>query len=204
MNTLQDWVLTPFRAAVHRATRTAVIADPHLGYDLARRRRGDAIPCFGLAESLTGLRRLREQYDVQRLVIAGDLVEDASGLPMVHELLAALAESRIELAGIAPGNHDRQSLIAGLPWQPDGIMLGRWRVVHGDALLPPGYVVQGHVHPCLNVAGGRRAPCYLHTEQHLVLPAFSADAAGVNIMRQPRWRDYHCVVIVGEKVMSVK
>src|SRR5438270_5847367 len=32
----EDWLLTPVRAAVHLPTATAVVADLHLGYELAR------------------------------------------------------------------------------------------------------------------------------------------------------------------------
>ena len=40
----EDWLLTPYRAAIHLPTATAVIADLHLGYDQVRQRGGEAVP----------------------------------------------------------------------------------------------------------------------------------------------------------------
>ena len=39
-----DWLLTPARVAIHTPTRTAVLADLHLGYAEARHRTGEAVP----------------------------------------------------------------------------------------------------------------------------------------------------------------
>jgi hypothetical protein len=49
---------------------------------------------------------------------------------------------------------------------------------------------------------GLTAPCFLLREDHLILPAFSADAAGVNVLRGSRWRGYRCCVIAGNKVLD--
>ena len=42
MRVHEDWLLTAQRVAIHVPTRTAVLADLHLGYDAARQRRGEA------------------------------------------------------------------------------------------------------------------------------------------------------------------
>jgi hypothetical protein len=47
------------------------------------------------------------------------------------------------------------------------------------------------------------APCYLVGAARLVLPAFSADAAGVNVLRARRWRPYRCCVIAGDCVVDL-
>ena len=74
-----DWLLTPQRVAVHVPTRTAVVADLHLGYDQARQRRGEAVPLTGLDDLLHALAVVVPRAGVRRLVIAGDLFEDAAG-----------------------------------------------------------------------------------------------------------------------------
>ncbi len=202
MRIRSDWQLTPERAAIHLPSATAVIADLHLGYALARRRRGEAIPEAGIEEARAGLQALTSRSDVRRLVIAGDLVEDASGGPLALSLLIWLRD-RVELLGIVPGNHDRGlSLPADLPLYPDGLLLDNWRVVHGDGPLPGGCIVQGHYHPCVRADGGVSAPCYLVAENHLVLPAWSADAAGVNVLGNPHWRRYRCCVPAGDRVLD--
>ncbi len=199
-----DWLLTPERLAVHLPTRTAVAADLHLGYDQARRRRGDAVPLAGLDDLLHALARLGPRHGLRRLVIAGDLFEDAAGRALVPDLLRWLSEHGLELAGIAPGNHDRGLARAEplLPVCPDGVRLGDWLVVHGDGALPPGRLVLGHFHPVLRWGRRLAAPCYLVAEGRIVLPALSPDAAGVNVLGARRWRGHRCAAVAGDSVLD--
>jgi putative SbcD/Mre11-related phosphoesterase len=199
-----EWLLTPQRVAVHRPTGTAVAADLHLGYDQARQRRGDAIPITGLDDLLHALTALVPSHGPRRLVVAGDLFEDATGRALVPDLLRWLADHGLELAGVVPGNHDRGLARAepSLPLCPDGVRLGDWLVVHGDAALPPGRLVLGHFHPCLRWGPRVTAPCYLVGEERIVLPAFSADAAGVNVLGARRWRGYRCAAIAGTEILN--
>jgi uncharacterized protein len=198
-----DWLLTPHRAAVHRPTATAVVADLHLGYDLARRRRGEAVPASSLDETCAALTPLLTTYVVRSLVIAGDVCEDAAGIGLIGELIAWLDRAGVRLAGIVPGNHDRvlRKRPERLPICAEGLRLGGWHIVHGDGKLPHGRVIHGHYHPCLRWQG-HAAPCYLIGERRIVLPAFTADAAGVNVLVQPQWRGYRCCIIAGQRVLD--
>jgi len=200
-----DWLLTPRRVAVHLPTRTAVAGDLHLGYDRARRRGGEAVPPRSIEEELGPLRRSLEEQGVSRLVVAGDLFEDArfERDEMVEELLGWASRHGVELAAVVPGNHDRGLGDAtDLPLRREGARLGEWAVVHGDAERREGPVVQGHEHPWLRWRPGVEGPCYLVAEGHLVVPAYSADAAGVNVLGQPRWAQYRACVIAGEQVLD--
>jgi metallophosphoesterase superfamily enzyme len=198
-----DWLLTVERAAVHLPTATAVIADPHLGYDHARRQAGEAVPALSLDDTLATLSCLLASAPVRRLVIAGDLVENQAGAPVVAELGRWLLDHGVQLLGV-PGNHDRGLLPADLdlPLHPDGVHVGRWRIVHGDRRLPGGPLVLGHFHPCLRWPGQPPVPCFLLSRRRLFLPAFSPDAAGVNVLRLRRWRHCHCHVIAGDRVLD--
>lgn len=199
-----DWLLTPERAAIHLPTATAVVADLHLGYDRARRRRGEAVPDVDLEDALAPLHALILQHEVRQLAVAGDLFEEGPSPELVHELLAWLAASKLRLLGIAPGNHDRELAMghAALPIFPDGISLDSWRIVHGHSRVGRGCVVQGHWHPCLRWSEQVVAPCYLVGPRRLILPAFSADAAGVNVLAESRWSPYRCCVIAGRDVLD--
>jgi len=199
-----DWLLTAQRAAIHLPTRTAVVADLHLGYDLARIRGGDAVPVVGLAETIASLTTALTEHAVRRLVIAGDLFESSAGHAVAEELLSWLRGIGVPLVGIVPGNHDGDlgRHVPALPTFPDGVELGRWRVVHGHGNLPAGPLVLGHFHPCLRLPGGSRAPCYVIGPGRIILPAFSQDAAGVNVLGHSRWRTYHCHAIAGNRVLD--
>jgi metallophosphoesterase superfamily enzyme len=197
------WLLTSQRVAVHLPTATAVVADLHLGYSEARRRGGEAVPLPDLGHVLAPLAQVAARHGARRLVVAGDLFEAAVPPTLVSDLVTWLGRTGLELAGVVPGNHDRglRSDGQGLPLCPEGVMLGGWRVLHGDGELPAGPVVHGHVHPCMRWRG-LAAPCFLVGPGRLVLPAFSRDAAGAGVLHVARWQEYRCYVPVGERVLD--
>jgi metallophosphoesterase superfamily enzyme len=90
-----------------------------------------------------------------------------------------------------------------LPVQAGPLLLGGWHVVHGDGALPDAPIVQGHFHPCLRIRGMRlSAPCYLVAERRLILPAYSAEAAGVDVLGRSEWDGFRCHVIAGDHVLD--
>ena len=225
MLVLHDWVLRTERVAVHWPSRTAIVADLHLGYAEARCRRGEAVPEESTTALLEPLHRVLQEHVAQRLVVAGDLLEDAD----CHEALAAFVswcqQSRLKEVALVPGNHDAglemplgaKSL---LTFHPEGFVLDGWRIVHGEGRLPTGPLIHGHEHPWLRwspksrairprFAGSRIAPaaidgpCYLSGPERLILPAYSTEAAGVNILSLPRRRSFRCHVIAGDNVVDV-
>jgi metallophosphoesterase superfamily enzyme len=206
MRVLDDWLLTPQRVAVHLPTRTAVVADLHLGYDEARRLAGEAVPRVEVARQLLGLEEVLDRHDLRRLAVAGDLLEDGRCREALAGFADWLGRRHVEVVGIAPGNHDttRGNALAEEQWAvfPDGVALDGWRVVHGDGPEPQGSVAQGHEHPCVRWRRGPAAPCYLVGAARLVLPAYSPDAAGVNVVGVRRWRNFRCCVIAADEVLD--
>jgi putative SbcD/Mre11-related phosphoesterase len=198
-----EWLLTPECAAVHVPTATAVIADVHLGYDRARLECGESVPAIGLADVVARLAALFARHLPRRLVIAGDLVENHAGYGLTDGFMNWLASADVELTAVVPGNHDQRLPSSNLPLvaSADGFALGRWRVLHGDGPSPSGRALLGHFHPCFRWHG-LRAPCFLVGRHRLILPAFSADAAGVNVVGDPRWKAYRCCVAAGGQVLD--
>lgn len=136
------------------------------------------------------------------MIVAGDLFEDGRNAAETgDEFRRWLAEASLDLAGVAPGNHDRGLKAEGWLLFPDGVQVGGWRIVHGDGPLPAGRVVHGHFHPCVRL-GGVTAACYLTAPDRLVLPAFSPDAAGANVLREAHCLSYRCWVIAGDRVLD--
>ncbi|MCI0640974.1 MAG: metallophosphoesterase [Gemmataceae bacterium] len=212
MKVLNDWLLTPERVAVHLPSATAVVADLHLGYQEMRRQSGEAVPLTSLRKELAPLWRALKAASVQRLVIAGDLFERKFLAETWEELQQLLSKRKIVLAAWIPGNHDRFPNGDDSP-RPGGrgvggegpatsISLDGWEIVHGDEPLPRGKVVLGHWHPSVRTLG-RKRPCYLVNGKTLVLPAYSADAAGVNVWHDPRWRGFQAFAIVRKEVLPM-
>jgi len=198
-----DWLLTPYRVAIHLPTRTAVIADPHLGYCDARRRSGDAVPEVSIDDQLAPLKTACALLDVTGLVVAGDLCEARLEAALIDQFLAFIEGCRLDLRAIVPGNHDRgwADFRGRMPMSPDGFALGTWTVIHGDRKLPAGSVVMGHVHPAWR-EGGKVQPCYLAGANRLVLPAFSLDAAGGAVNQALRWTGLQAFSIAGDRVVD--
>jgi metallophosphoesterase superfamily enzyme len=156
-----------------------------------------------VAETLAPLRPALARHRVTRLVVAGDLFEDACRPALVRDFLDWLDGAGVELAAVVPGNHDRGlTEDAALPVCRAGVELGRWRVVHGDGELPEGRLLHGHFHPWLR-RGRVSAPCFLIGASSLVLPALSPDARGVNVLCEPRWRRHRCCAIAGREVLDL-
>src|SRR5579875_451232 len=134
MHVFHDWLLTPQRVAVHLPTRTAVVADLHLGYAEARRRRGDAVPHESVIELLEPLSRARQQHNARRLVIAGDLLEDGGCIKALASFREWLGRSNMELIAVVPGNHDMgieeglDTRQLTLPIRREGVEVGGWRI----------------------------------------------------------------------------
>lgn len=216
MRVLEDWLLTPFRLAVHESTATAVIADVHLGYREARQQTGDAVPLLDVPTQLAPLRRARRRFSFDKLVVAGDLFERGADSAWLGIFLRELGALGIAFAGLAPGNHDRgwETLGQFVPLYPEGMSLGSWHVVHDDALATKSNVgtvasdaresrklILGHWHPAVWFEG-RRLPCFLVGPDRIVLPAFSGDAAGGAVVSDPRWRDLRRFAIHAGRVID--
>lgn len=177
---------------------TLVVADVHLGYARAARRRGGWLPTGEDADA--SARRLvaaARAVGAGHVVVAGDLrhstrdVDDAELAEVRHFLAAVAAELRVTLL---PGNHDRDAArhyagLAALATEPFAV--GPFEVAHEPpAAEPARWTVCGHLHPSTEVrdptGAGTRYPCALVGPRVVVLPAFSAWAGGVRAGRLRR------------------
>jgi uncharacterized protein len=174
--------LFPQRAALWARMDTLLIADPHWGKAAAFRAGSIPVPRGTTTAALGRLDRLIEDTGASRLLILGDLLHAREG--RAPETLRAIAEwrsrhARIEVV-LVRGNHDRR---AGDPPRELGIAC-----VEAPLCEPPfifehhpvesagAYVVAGHLHPGVRLAGpgGLRArlPCFWFGARCAVLPAF--------------------------------
>jgi metallophosphoesterase superfamily enzyme len=211
MRILDDWLLLPQRFAVHEPSATAVLADVHLGYSAARQRLGDAIPWRSVEEEMEPLVIAAGTHDIRAVIVAGDLFERGFDAALCRQWLDVLHRLKIRFAGLVPGNHDFgfhtngtrsvPATRAPLPLFPNGYDLAGWRIRHGDKPSEDEKAVTGHWHPALR-RKGRKVPCFLTRGQHLILPAFSLDAAGVDVHSETRWRGWDCYALCGTQIKA--
>jgi hypothetical protein len=181
------WWLAPEGAAVHIEERTAVVADVHLGYEWSRGSGGDIVPAHSLAETIAALGRLLGRATVDRLIVAGDLVESSRPCRRTDADLARLREwlrvRGVDLVAVQ-GNHDPPRR----PRAPDSIEIAGWTIAHGHRKVDAERAMTGHDHPILRV-GRTVACCILAGPDAIVLPALTGNAAGLNVAHSPaRWK----------------
>src|SRR5207244_456168 len=94
---------------------------------------------------------LLTEQAAEHLVLAGDVFESTATPALCEELLSWLEGVNLRSVRLLAGNHDRGLSKAPEPLRPakSPVLVGDWRVVHGDGERPAGQVVQGHVHPAL-------------------------------------------------------
>jgi putative SbcD/Mre11-related phosphoesterase len=199
-----SWQLAPEGAAIHREERTAVIADVHLGYEWARGSAGDCVPAHSLRETLARLEHLFAGQPIARLVVAGDLVESPRPCPRTAADLRRLRDW-LERLGVSltilDGNHDRSLSL------PATCTIGGWTIGHGHRPLPGDRTISGHFHPAVRIAGSS-TPCFLTGPGRIILPAFSPNAAGLDVVTArvpPEWLEapLRCIASSGDNLLDL-
>jgi uncharacterized protein len=214
----EPWILTPEGAAIHAVERTAVVADMHLGYEWARGAAGDCVPAHSLQETLARLAAILARASITRLIVAGDLVESARPCRRTADDVRRLSdwlESRGVRLLALEGNHDRRrhrlpkAPSAGTPGSlhlPESYTLDGWTIAHGHRPIAGERTLSGHFHPTLRV-DGLAAPCFLSGPRRIILPAFSSNAAGCDVLTGPvpqEWLedDLRCIASTGTDLLD--
>lgn len=199
------WIMTPEGGLLHVEHRVGVVADLHLGYEWARGAGGDCLPAHSLRETIDTLDAMIGRVAVDRLVVAGDLVESAKPCSRtsadVRQLSGWLKVRGISLI-LVRGNHDPQR-VGNFPLSLD---IGGWTISHGHRRVAGERAIIGHHHPVLR-AGGITAPCFVAGPRLIALPAFTKNAAGLPIgsAGMPRgWSsdDNRCFAALGGELLD--
>jgi metallophosphoesterase superfamily enzyme len=162
--------------------RTAILADLHLGYSWAQRRRGELGP-LAAGGAAARLRRAVDELRPERVVLLGDLYHaprpSAEERRMVEDALALVTGELV----LVRGNHDRRIerdfAKAAVPeWRAPGLV-----AAHGDVIPETdGVLILGHFHPVakLRDAAGvwRRYPVFVLGTRICLLPALSDFSPG--------------------------
>jgi uncharacterized protein len=212
---LDGWQFMPEGAVVHHVEQSAVIADVHLGYEWARGKAGDCVVEHSLRETLLRLQSLLARTTFSQLIVAGDLVESPRPCPHTAEdsrrLTAWLADRGVSLL-ILEGNHD-----VSLSWSrktasltpnhlPRTCTIAGWTIGHGHRPMSGAQQISGHQHPVFRFRGST-APCFLVGPRRIVLPAFSSNAAGCDVVStavSSEWLSgsLRCFVSTGDDVLD--
>ena len=185
---------TPEGAMVWPDEGTVVVADLHLGYEATRAKSGDYLPELSLNDVQKRLAGLFVSMDVKRLVVAGDVTESSAAMrgrqSVLHQFQTWLEDQGIESILIA-GNHDHQVNSTAF-FQKSYVVQG-WLVHHGHQPMDRNEdglkgQITGHLHPVMKWQG-RTFRAFLSSPGQIILPAFSGDAAGLDLLTSGHFQD---------------
>jgi DNA ligase-associated metallophosphoesterase len=203
-------VLLPERALWLPSLETMVVADVHWGKAAAFRAAHVPVPMGTTSSDLARLSSALSATQARHLVVLGDLLHARSGR---HEetfrIIAAWRDQHADVSmTLVRGNHDAH---AGDP--PSALRiacvdapyrLGPFIGVHEPEPWPDGYVLSGHLHPCVTVRGrgkqSARLPAFVFGTSVGVLPAFSSFTGGGMYERDPGDVVY---VVAGDEVVGI-
>ncbi len=203
--------LLPERALLWERTATLIVADAHLGKAASFRAAALPMPGGTTSGTLSRLSLALSRSGARRLLILGDFFHARSG--RTDRTLTAIAEWRERHAGLeivlVRGNHDRGAGDPPREWQFDcrdePWVEAPFAFRHHPAEEASGYVLAGHVHPAVALAGpGRqreRLPCFLFGERIGILPAFGDFTGGTTVRPRPGDRVYG---VAGDEVVPIR
>ncbi|MEX2583439.1 MAG: ligase-associated DNA damage response endonuclease PdeM [Gemmatimonadota bacterium] len=191
----QSLSMLPERAVYWTEAATLVVADTHWGKTATFRAAGLPVPRGTTAEGLARLDAALDRTGASRLLVLGDLLHAREGrAPEMLRMIADWRERRSSLdVVLVRGNHDRH---AGDP--PPELRID---CREGPLLEPPfsfdhyqrpvegTYLLSGHVHPSVRLAGrGRqraRLPCFWFRPHVAILPAFGGFTGSADVSPTP-------------------
>ncbi|MEO7521922.1 MAG: ligase-associated DNA damage response endonuclease PdeM [Gemmatimonas sp.] len=203
-------LLYPERGVFIPRLHTAVVADLHWGKAAAFRAAHVPIPTGTTAADLARLTRFITRTNAQRLVVLGDLIHARAGRH--RDTFAALHAWRetheaLEIV-LVRGNHDMHAgdpppslriECVDAPW-----MLGPFACEHEPATRAGAYVLAGHLHPSITIAGRARQRlrlcCFVFGPEVAILPAFASFSGGGAYHRAESDQIY---AIVENEVVSI-
>lgn len=206
----ESLTLLPEKAALHAQSRTLLVADAHIGKAVSFRKLGVPVPRGTTSQTLAVLATLMARWSVERVVFLGDFLH----APGSHaaSTLGAVARWRAQHAQLVltlvRGNHDHRAgdppPALGIDTVDEPLVLGGLALCHHPLPRKQGYVLAGHLHPCVSL-GGRahdrlRLPCFWFGPQVGVLPAFGAFTGTHAIRTLPGDRVF---ALTGEQVVEL-
>ncbi len=191
----EQLVLMPEAAVYWPRLSALIIADPHFGKAAAFRAHGVPVPEATTRDNLVRLDAALTRSAARRLVVLGDFLHARRGRS--PDLLAAVSAWRASHADLpvllVRGNHDDRAGDPPDDWgvecrdEPVACPPFIWR--HEPAASGEGYVLAGHVHPAVRLAGAgglsAALPCFYFGKDYGLLPAFG-DFTGTGIVRPRR------------------
>lgn len=180
----EDAQLHPTGALCLPAHATLLVADAHFGKAVSFRKLGVPVPRGTTSGTLAKLDEALAATGARHVVFLGDFLHSVRS--HAAGTLAVLQDWRDAHAGLqltlVRGNHDQRAgdppASLGCEVVDDPLRLGPFALCHHPRPVAEAYVLAGHWHPCVSVAGRAferlRLPCFWLGQEVGVLPAFGS------------------------------
>ncbi|SMC45463.1 ligase-associated DNA damage response endonuclease PdeM [Moheibacter sediminis] len=175
----ENLTLTNQRVVYWASKNILILSDLHLGKAAHFRKNGIPVPVQISLEDLNRLNLLINYFQPKQVLIVGDLIHAGANneLDFFKELIQNHHQTKFILI---KGNHDRISEnklnSLGIYHIFKELVIDNLHFIHQPESSKY-QTISGHVHPGINVEFATkrmRFPCYVVTENQLILPAFSA------------------------------
>ncbi|TSD64828.1 ligase-associated DNA damage response endonuclease PdeM [Inquilinus sp. KBS0705] len=189
----QDLLLLPQKAIYWQQQKALIAADVHLGKVGHFRKAGIAIPRDMEQDDLAVLSDLIHEYRPETIVFLGDLFHSDLNNDWDWFVMWRRQFPKLKIV-LVKGNHDiihdKHYTDIDIVVQ-DELLISPFLMLHHPLTAPDdmrqeGYVLCGHIHPGINLAGkGRQSitlPCFSFGKAQAILPSFGKFTGKVAIL----------------------
>ncbi|MBD8081366.1 ligase-associated DNA damage response endonuclease PdeM [Chryseobacterium caseinilyticum] len=187
----QSFILTNQRALFWENEKALVLSDLHIGKTAHFRKNGIALANQVFESDLQRLSVLIEYFKPEKFIVVGDLLH-AGNNSEVEEFCSWKDQFPNLKFYLIEGNHDRISKALDkklcLDFKAEKYESDDFLFIHDFDRKQEKFQISGHIHPgyVINSAVKRiKLPCFVVTENQLLLPAFS-EFTGLDTKNLPK------------------
>ena len=164
--------------------KIAIVSDLHLEKGSSFASLGQFIPPFDSEETLKKLINFFKTHEVQTIILLGDTFHDGGALNRMSSKVKSIFDSLVENYEIifVLGNHENKMKSAFIKFYERYIVDDIY-FLH-EAVLEKKYQISGHFHPVASLKINSKQiteKCLIHSENHIIMPAFGEFTGGLNI-----------------------
>ena len=164
--------------------KIAIVSDLHLEKGSSFASLGQFIPPFDSEETLKKLINFFKTHEVQTIILLGDTFHDRGALNRMSSKVKSIFDSLVENYEIIfiLGNHENKMKSAFIKFY-ERYIVDDIHFLH-EAVLEKKYQISGHFHPVASLKINSKQiteKCLIHSENHIIMPAFGEFTGGLNI-----------------------
>ena len=164
--------------------KIAIVSDLHLEKGSSFASSGQFVPPFDSEETLNKLINFLKIHEVKIIILLGDTFHDRGALNRMSSKVKSIFDSLVENYEIifVLGNHENKMKSAFIKFY-ERYIVDDIHFLH-EAVLEKKHQISGHFHPVASLKINSKQiteKCLIHSENHIIMPAFGEFTGGLNI-----------------------